>query len=204
MWNELKDQPLMMKYVINARHQVLKMQNTHSFAGEQSKIDQGMVAIDAERDAYMATLRPQIEAMPTFASLDQSENTSHKEPDRTVINAQFRVRPDAKDEDVKRWIEDELKERSGLDDLGVDLQLSSDVAKQCSGCGKQALLVGKKVRGSSLEQIQLKACARCGQVYYCSRECQKSHWETHRPMCIPSRGSTGTSTGSLSNIEDVY
>lgn len=28
-------------------------------------------------------------------------------------------------------------------------------------------------------------CARCEKVKYCSRECQKVHWKTHKAHCIP-------------------
>ena len=28
-------------------------------------------------------------------------------------------------------------------------------------------------------------CGRCRAVVYCGRECQGSHWETHKPLCIP-------------------
>jgi hypothetical protein len=29
----------------------------------------------------------------------------------------------------------------------------------------------------------LKTCTGCKTAKYCSRECQKDHWETHKPMC---------------------
>ena len=27
-------------------------------------------------------------------------------------------------------------------------------------------------------------CGACGTVNYCSRECQKTHWPTHKPECV--------------------
>ena len=29
----------------------------------------------------------------------------------------------------------------------------------------------------------LKACSRCHTVKYCSRDCQRNHWKTHKPIC---------------------
>jgi hypothetical protein len=40
--------------------------------------------------------------------------------------------------------------------------------KACSACG----LTGK-----------MKKCGKCGKVYYCGRECQRSHWKWHKPEC---------------------
>ncbi|KAJ6488866.1 hypothetical protein C8R45DRAFT_993058 [Mycena sanguinolenta] len=39
----------------------------------------------------------------------------------------------------------------------------------CPNCGETA--------------VDLKKCARCLGVSYCSRECQKNHWKAHRPIC---------------------
>lgn len=42
--------------------------------------------------------------------------------------------------------------------------------KVCAACGKKAT-------GGS--------CARCHQVSYCSKECQRAHWKVHKPDCKP-------------------
>ncbi|KAJ7601151.1 hypothetical protein C8J56DRAFT_27424 [Mycena floridula] len=33
----------------------------------------------------------------------------------------------------------------------------------------------------------MKACSACQTVFYCSKECQKRHWTTHKPYCLQSR-----------------
>ncbi|KAJ6502836.1 hypothetical protein C8R47DRAFT_1210887 [Mycena vitilis] len=30
----------------------------------------------------------------------------------------------------------------------------------------------------------LRRCAQCGVTRYCSKECQKAHWKTHKPYCL--------------------
>lgn len=34
-------------------------------------------------------------------------------------------------------------------------------------------------------QTTFKKCSRCKKVYYCSKECQKRHWPTHKLSCKP-------------------
>lgn len=44
-----------------------------------------------------------------------------------------------------------------------------EARKRCESCGT--------------EQSGLRQCARCHTVRYCSVECQREHWPTHRPDC---------------------
>jgi hypothetical protein len=49
----------------------------------------------------------------------------------------------------------------------------------CTKCGKH--------RSASVELLK---CARCRMTLYCSAECQKAHWKTHKPDCkqiLPSK-----------------
>ncbi|KAJ7656734.1 hypothetical protein DFH06DRAFT_1198391 [Mycena polygramma] len=34
-----------------------------------------------------------------------------------------------------------------------------------------------------VQKENLRRCAACGYTRYCSRECQKAHWKTHKPDC---------------------
>lgn len=41
-----------------------------------------------------------------------------------------------------------------------------------------------------------KICLQCKAVHYCSNECQKSHWKTHRKKCKKK-------TETLTNVVDM-
>lgn len=56
--------------------------------------------------------------------------------------------------------------RGAIASMGASLQHSKD---QCAGCGK--------VEGKMLK------CAKCKNVMYCSRECQKKDWKAHKAHC---------------------
>ncbi|EIW78297.1 hypothetical protein CONPUDRAFT_167333 [Coniophora puteana RWD-64-598 SS2] len=45
--------------------------------------------------------------------------------------------------------------------------------KICANCGKE----GKVMQ-----------CSQCGITFYCSSECQRDHWKTHKPNCHPFAG----------------
>ncbi|KAF9040246.1 hypothetical protein BDZ89DRAFT_1110010 [Hymenopellis radicata] len=40
-------------------------------------------------------------------------------------------------------------------------------------------------RQRGYEGHKMKVCAKCRYVRYCSKDCQRSHWRTHKSRCIP-------------------
>ncbi|KAJ7661755.1 hypothetical protein B0H17DRAFT_1093865 [Mycena rosella] len=36
----------------------------------------------------------------------------------------------------------------------------------------------------TVNRIDLRRCAGCSVVRYCSKECQKAHWKAHKPYCV--------------------
>lgn len=49
-------------------------------------------------------------------------------------------------------------------------------ARECNYCHK-------KESEKDGKEIKLKRCSRCKKVYYCSKECQKEDWKTHKKEC---------------------
>lgn len=45
--------------------------------------------------------------------------------------------------------------------------------------GRACALCGK----SKSDGLKLQACAACKAVCYCGRDCQRSHWPTHKAAC---------------------
>ena len=45
--------------------------------------------------------------------------------------------------------------------------------RRCDGCGRQF----------TLDVPKLRVCGRCRDNFYCSIECQRADWESHRPLC---------------------
>ncbi|KAI0823957.1 ankyrin [Trametes gibbosa] len=65
---------------------------------------------------------------------------------------------------VQRWKRKRAGENQPLDE------------KACAACGKQ--------------DVALKFCAKCGAVWYCSKECQRSDWRQHKLSCVGFDGET--------------
>ncbi|KAI0648662.1 ankyrin repeat-containing domain protein [Trametes meyenii] len=65
---------------------------------------------------------------------------------------------------VKKW----KRKRAGMEN-------PTDV-KACVVCGAR--------------DVMLKWCSRCHTIWYCSKECQRHDWQTHKLECIPYNAST--------------
>ncbi|KIJ63584.1 hypothetical protein HYDPIDRAFT_113057 [Hydnomerulius pinastri MD-312] len=53
----------------------------------------------------------------------------------------------------------------------VQSMVDNDIAGTANVC-----YVWKKLASSK--------CSKCKMIYYCSKECQRSHWKTHKPTCL--------------------
>ncbi len=54
------------------------------------------------------------------------------------------------------------------------VQRSASVAKRCDQCGRSSEIV---------VNLKLQKCSGCKQAAYCSTECQKGHWPSHKAHC---------------------
>jgi splicing suppressor protein 51 len=69
-----------------------------------------------------------------------------------------------------------------VNSCGVNSTSSTDI---CAKCTKP---------GSS--ESPLQRCSRCKSTRYCSLECQKAHWKTHKKACLPASDVEAHITGS--------
>lgn len=63
--------------------------------------------------------------------------------------------------------------------------------ERCRSCGKreEELVDERKAKGGETAGNTaevLRKCARCLKVKYCSAECQRRDWKTHRTECVES------------------
>jgi len=65
---------------------------------------------------------------------------------------------------------------------------------QCSKCNKK----------QSELTIPLKRCAKCQTCLYCSRDCQKADWKTHKKSCGTTTSQNGGSGGSSSSSTNPF
>ncbi|KAG0701654.1 ankyrin repeat-containing domain protein [Suillus ampliporus] len=56
--------------------------------------------------------------------------------------------------------------------------------------GEKALWEEKECEYCKKKGSGLKQCGRCHTVRYCSSDCQRMHWKTHKPLCQPFSTST--------------
>lgn len=66
--------------------------------------------------------------------------------------------------------------------FGLLSQLSEDTEPDAVGPGDSTKCHGCGMSRECFFQ-PLRKCARCGEAFYHSRECQKKHWKHHKPTC---------------------
>lgn len=156
---EFSDRPLMLSHVEMARHRVAIMQNTLECGGEH-----GMIAVNQEHQARLAALDSALDADPSISK--GGTYAVDGEPDRQVITV------------CATSAEAELQVSSFLRDAKTNYFCGKACHSNCAFCGK----------GQMAKDLALQRCAKCHSVYYCSRECQKSHWPAHKAKCKAVRG----------------
>ncbi|SCV73945.1 BQ2448_6375 [Microbotryum intermedium] len=69
----------------------------------------------------------------------------------------------------------------------VELLLDEEeLSHVCERCGKFEMAADSTSEGEEESEPvddRFKRCARCKMAYYCSNECQASHWKRHKPNC---------------------
>merc|ERR1719201_1656614 len=63
--------------------------------------------------------------------------------------------------------------------------------QRCNSCGKEAHALPDGRR--------MLCCSRCKSAHYCSQECQRSDWKSHKSDCLATKSAVNSSGGSSSS-----
>ena len=177
MRKDYMGKPMILRYILKAKHQIAKMQNTLGGGG-----DEGMVAIDAEHEANMDMINTVAKELP---SANYTSTAMYQEPDRIVFHGEMNCPEGSQTKAMEDLVRHMRKAGLDPDDLDMAMQVGKGAFKSCAHCGRKAYVEGQN---QSAEKFELRVCSlSCGKEWYCGKECQKAHWKVHRKQCTRSR-----------------
>ena len=142
-----------------------------------------MEEIQAQYEAEKEALHDKLEDMPYFASIDESENTRHQEPDRFIFNVGVEAASAEEAEAITRKsyaaFADKLEKEHP--DFQFDAQICHEQHFVCASCGKQSL--AEECRGDRRKKFGGLVPCPCRVVHYCDAACQSAHWKVHKKTC---------------------
>ena len=106
-------------------------------------------------------------ASPQFSVASDPENSGPR-VDSTTVRAVARSKVTAVSQQTCL---DTNSSVSAVKHSSILLKNSEDSEIECACCSKKG------------NQTELRRCTGCKTISYCSRDCQKLHWSTHRELC---------------------
>lgn len=117
------------------------------------------------------------------------------------------LKAQGKYEEAITFLEEALKLREPLTGHGKDAAITRDEIGVClQGVGRHAEAKAMRLRKGKEQMVcsnepcsrtprearvqELRACGRCGSIFYCSEECQRADWKSHKKVCKPKEEGT--------------
>jgi hypothetical protein len=98
--------------------------------------------------------------------------------------------------------ESRLGTNSEISKALLALQLQAQTSNQCTSLAGMRHLC-RACSKEPEEGEKLLACSRCKTAHYCSKECQKSDWKTHKQICIASAVTHGSASSKRTPPADM-
>lgn len=106
-------------------------------------------------------------------------------------------------------------EKAEAEELSLIKSTAVQAVQGEGGAADRAAAPSKKLSGTSREcanccadenmfRTPFKACARCGLVFYCSKNCQSQHWKAiagHKKYCLPKSSRAPSMSGAESCVK---
>jgi hypothetical protein len=131
-------------------------------------------------------------AGPAVVEAKSEEKSDKQEPAAADAAPPEEEKPQHKVEKVAATTKPSIKEeKETATDKEKEAEQEEETTKKCEGCDAAETSSGA-----------FKLCAKCKQVRYCSRDCQKKHWKEHKKDCCKQQDDMNASGSHLhANIE---
>ena len=135
------------------------------------------------KSCQMADWRDHKIMCPKYSRLKKQDDVMAARKEKDDENEENKREMKEREGEKKDWMNKERNEREKRGEPKEE-KIDEKRGKLCSGCSNK--------EDQRCEKRSFQACGGCKAVFYCSKDCQKTDWVRHKPVCL---GSSQTSAG---------